>query len=235
MKIKKLSVVIPVYNEKNTIEIILDRVQKADLGDIEKEIIIVDDGSKDGTREILKKYENVYKVIYHSQNNGKGAAVMAGFGLATGDYVVVQDADLEYDPNDFRLMINKAEKDNAEVVYGSRRLGKAKKKNPMAGWQYYFGGVLLSVLANLLYGSNITDEPTCYKMVSKKVLNKIKLEANGFEFCPELTAKIARLKIKIHEVPISYNPRSKKEGKKIKLKDGLIAIWTLIKHRFKKI
>lgn len=232
-KIQKLTIVVPVFNEKNTIEEILRRLEKVDLGAVQKEIIIVDDGSDDGTREILKRYEAEYKIIYHPKNLGKGAAVRAGFAESSGDYVVVQDADLEYDPEDFKKMVEVAERKGADAVYGSRRLGGGAKKNPKAGALYYFGGVLLSELANLLYGTKITDEPTCYKMVSRKALEKLNLTANGFEFCPEITAKIARLKIPIYEVPISYHPRSKKEGKKIKLRDGLIAIWTLIKYRFK--
>lgn len=231
MLIKKLSIVIPVYNEKNTIAELLNKVEAVDLGAIEKEIIIVDDGSKDGTRDILKNFENKYKVICQPKNMGKGAAVRAGFAVASGDFVVIQDADLEYDPNDFKKMLALAGEKNADVIYGSRRLGSAGKKNEKAGWSYYLGGVFLSFLTNLLYGTKITDEPTCYKMVSKKVLDKIKLEADGFEFCPEITAKICRLKIPIYEVPISYFPRSAQEGKKIKWKDGFIAVWTLIKNR----
>ena len=232
MKIKKLSVVIPVYNERNTIEIILERLQKADFGGAEKEIIIVDDGSKDGTREILKKYETIHKIIYHPINIGKGAAVRNGFEQATGDYVIVQDADLEYDPADIKLLIEEAEKKDAAVVYGSRRLGNMSKKNPMAGWHYYMGGVTLSVLTNLLYWTKITDEATGYKMIRRDILEKLNLKSTGFEFCPELTAKIAKRGFKIYEVPITYKPRTVKEGKKIKFKDAIIAVWVLIKHRF---
>jgi hypothetical protein len=146
--------------------------------------------------------------------------------------MVVQDADLEYNPADFREMIKLADEKDAQVVYGSRRLGLVKKKNPSAGWFYHLGGTFLTISTNFLYGTKITDEPTCYKMVSKNVLSRINLKANGFEFCPELTAKIARLKIPIFETPISYYPRNKKEGKKIRLKDGIVAIWTLIKYKF---
>lgn len=227
---KKLSIVVPVYNEKNTIETILSRLEDADLG-VEKEIIIVDDGSKDGTRDILKKYESRYKVLYHEQNQGKGAAVRTGFKNMSGDYAVIQDADLEYNPKDFKRMLEYAKANNAEVVYGSRRLGKGK--SPTAGWQYYLGGVFLTFLTNLLYGTKITDEATCYKMISRNVLNKFNLCSVGFEFCPEITAKIARRKIPIHEIPIDYIPRSKKEGKKIKLKDGLIAVWILVKYKIR--
>jgi len=232
MKIKKISIVIPAFNEEKTIEGLLARVDEVDFGDIQKEVIVVNDGSKDGTAEILGKYQNKYKIIHHSVNSGKGAAVRIGFTESSGDFIVVQDADLEYDPHDLKKMVLYAQEKEAQVIYGSRRLGEVKNKNPKAGWFYHAGGKFLTILTNLLYGTKITDEPTCYKMISREVLGKIDLSSTGFEFCPEITAKIARQKIKIHEVPISYLPRSKKEGKKIRLKDGLIAIWTLIRYRF---
>ena len=235
MRINKLSIIIPAFNEEQNIESILRKIEKVDFGGVQKEVIIVDDGSKDGTRQILKNYEDKYKIIYHLKNLGKGAAVRSGFKEASGDYAIIQDADLEYDPEDIKKMIRKAEEENADVVYGSRRLGAETKKNPKAGWHYHLAGKFLTILANLLYGIHITDEPTCYKMVSRGVLDKITLKARGFEFCPEITAKIGRLKFPIFEVPISYSPRSVKEGKKIKLKDGIIAAWTLVKYRFWKI
>ena len=228
MKIKKLSIIVPAYNEKNTIETILRRLEEVEIG-AEKEIIVIDDGSKDGTREMLLKYETKHKIFYHEKNQGKGAAVRTGLKSASGDYIVIQDADLEYSPSDFKRMLEYAELNNADVVYGSRRLGKGK--SPTAGWQYYLGGVFLTFLTNLLYGANITDEATCYKMISRDVLSKINLCSVGFEFCPELTAKIARQGIKIYEIPISYSPRSKKEGKKIKFKDAIIAVKTLLKYK----
>lgn len=231
MTINKLSIIIPVFNEKSTIEKILDILEKTDLGGVSKEIIVVDDGSRDGMREILKKYESRHKIVYHEINQGKGAAVRTGLQRITGDYVVIQDADLEYNPSDFKRMLEYAAANNAEVVYGSRRLGKGK--SPSAGWQYYLGGLFLTFLTNLLYGTKITDEATCYKMVSRNVLGKFNLCSDGFEFCPEITAKIARQKITIHEIPIDYTPRSRAEGKKIKLKDGFIAIWTLLKYKIK--
>jgi glycosyltransferase involved in cell wall biosynthesis len=227
MKINKLSIVVPVYNEEKTIEEILRRIELVDLG-IEKEIVLVDDGSSDKTREILGKYDGKFKIIFHDKNQGKGAALKTGFKEATGDYIVIQDADLEYDPNDFRKMIGVVEKKGAKVVFGSRIL----VKNPKAGPLFYFGGRFLSWLANFLYGINITDEPTCYKMFDAGLLKSIPLECSRYEFCPEIVAKIARLKIPIFEVPISYSPRNKKEGKKIGFKDGLVAVWTLMKYRF---
>lgn len=232
MKINKLSVIVPAYNERATIEEILRRIRAADFGPVEREIIVVDDGSQDGTREILEKYQKDHKIIFHPKNQGKGAAVRTGFLAASGDFLVVQDADLEYDPNDFKAMLALAAQKDAGVVYGSRRLGAAKGKNPKAGLFYHIGGTFLTRLTNFLYGTNITDEPTCYKMFRADIFKKIGFQSNGFEWEPEITAKISRLKIPIYETPISYTPRSKQAGKKIRLKDGLIAIWTLIKYRF---
>lgn len=231
MRINKLSIIIPVFNEISTIERMLDILEKTDLGEVAKEIIVVDDGSRDGTREILKEYETRHKILYHEINQGKGAAVRTGLKNMSGDYAVIQDADLEYNPGDFKRMLEYAMVNSAEVVYGSRRLGKGK--SPTAGWQYYLGGVFLTFLTNLLYGTKITDEATCYKMFSRDTLSKINLCSDGFEFCPEITAKIARRKIIIHEIPIDYTPRSRSEGKKIKLKDGFIAAWTLLKYKIK--
>lgn len=229
ISINKLSIIIPAYNEKGTIREILKMIDEVDVG-ADKEVIVIDDGSIDGTADILIDYRDRYKIIFHDRNRGKGAAIRTGLESATGDYIVIQDADLEYDPNDLKKMLSHAMDKNAEVVYGSRRLGK--RKSPTAGWSYYLGGIFLTYVTNFLYGTRITDEATCYKMISKKVMDKIELSSVGFEFCPEITAKIARLKIPIEEVSISYNPRSKKEGKKIKkIRDGSIAIWTLIKHR----
>lgn len=222
----RLSVIIPVYNEKSTILKVIEKVKKVP---IEKEIIIVDDGSTDGTKEILRnlKNENI-KIIFKEKNEGKGSAIREGLKYITGDIIVIQDADLEYNPNDWLKMIEVVKKRNADIVYGSRILGKNKKSS----FFFYLGGRLLSILANILYNAKITDEPTCYKMFRKEVLNSITLKCKKFEFCPEFTAKVRKKGYRIYEVPISYNPRSIKEGKKIRLKDGLIAIWTLIKYRF---
>ena len=232
MPISKISIIIPAYNEAETLAGVIEKVESADFGQVEKELIIVDDGSRDGTSEIVRGFPEKYKKIFHPTNKGKGSAVISGIAVASGDYVIIQDADLEYDPGDIRPMIAEADKDNAPAVYGSRRLGLARKKNPRAGWLFYLGGVFLSWLTNILYGTKITDEPTGYKMIRKDVLDTIPLCSRGFEFCPEITAKLAKRKIPIIEVPISYHPRSKNEGKKIKLRDGLIAIWTLVKYRF---
>lgn len=222
----RLSVVIPVYNEKDTILKLIEKVKSVP---IEKEIIIVDDGSNDGTREILKKInDSKIKIIFKEKNEGKGTAIRNGLKYVTGDIVVIQDADLEYEPMDWLKMINLIKEKNIDVVYGSRILGKSKKSSLF----FYLGGRILSLLANILYHAQITDEPTCYKMFKKEVIKSIDLKCKGFEFCPEVTAKIRKKGYKIYEVPIHYNPRSIKEGKKIRLKDGIIAIWTLIKYRF---
>jgi len=227
----KLSIIIPAYNEEKSIAQIIAKLQSVDWQPHEIELIVVDDGSTDGTPRILSEYGSSIKVI-RQKNQGKGAAVRAGFAQASGDYLVVQDADLEYDPEDIRQMLELAVKDSLKVIYGSRRLGRAKKKNERAGAFFYLGGVFLSWLTNILYGTRITDEATCYKMVRKDVLSTFDLEACGFEFCPEITSKIARQGIAIPEISISYHPRSISEGKKIKWRDGLIAIATLLRYRF---
>ena len=222
----KLSVIIPVFNEIKTIEEILKRVQAVPL---DKEIIIVDDGSTDGTRDILKglSSDNL-KVVLKDKNQGKGSAIREGLKYISGDVVVIQDGDLEYDPFDWIKMLEVMKEKNLSVIYGSRILGKGKKSS----LAFYFGGRLLSVITNILYGTKITDEPTCYKMFKTDLIKSIKLECMGFEFCPEVTAKVLKKRYKIYEVPIKYAPRNIKVGKKIRWKDGAIAIWTLLKHRF---
>jgi len=232
MKISKLSIVIPVFNERDNVLKIIKKIEQTDLGKTEKEIIIIDDCSTDGTRDKLKTIEDRYKVIYQDRNYGKGFALRTGFKHTTGDYVIIQDADLEYDPDDYKIMLQAAENRNANVVYGSRRLKKIN--NRYSGPFFYLGGVLVTVITNLLYGTKITDEPTCYKMFKKGLLDKIRLDCMRFEFCPEITAKIAKLGEKIIEVPIHYYPRRIDEGKKIRWTDGWQAIMVLIKYRFKK-
>ena len=226
----KLSIIIPVYNEKDTILKILDKVDKTHLS-IEKEIIIIDDFSTDGTRDILKdiKKKNI-KIFYHERNIGKGYAIRTGLQHITGEIVIIQDADLEYDPNDYQKLIDQIIKNKAKVVYGSRNLGKGKHER--SHFSFYIGGVFLSKLANLLYGIKITDEATCYKVFRADIIKNINLKCKKFEFCPEVTAKIAKNGIKIMEIPISYHPRKKNEGKKINWKDGIEAIAILIKYRF---
>ncbi len=229
----KLSIIIPAYNEKDTITQILNKMEGLDLG-VEKEIIIIDDYSTDGTREILKQYQNKYQILYHDKNYGKGRALRSGLVKATGDYTVIQDADLEYDPNDFKTMLKKITETGGQAVYGSRRLQHSYLRRRHSGHIFAIGGIFLTWLANFLYDINITDEPTCYKMFKTDLLKELSLECEGFEFCPEVTAKIAKRKIKIYEVPINYYPRHKNEGKKIKWQDAVTAVRVLFKYRFKK-
>lgn len=228
-EIKKLSIVIPAYNEEKTILELLKRVKSVDLGSIQKEIVVVDDCSKDQTINILKTLNDPeIKVFFHEHNQGKGSAVRTGIQNVTGDVVIIQDADLEYCPEDYSKLLEVV-KQGAEVVYGSR----VKHESFVHMYNLNLFAVhLLSKMANVLYSIKITDEPTCYKMFRTDVLKKINLKCNGFEFCPEVTAKVAKLGIDIKEIPIRYYPRSVEEGKKINWKDGIEAIWTLIKYRF---
>jgi len=228
----KLSIIIPAYNEEKTIVPLLDKVFAVDFGDVEREVIVVDDGSTDSTSDILAAYTHPIIIVRHEKNQGKGMGIRSGIAKASGDYVVIQDADLEYNPNDLKLLLDTALVHNARAVFGSRRLSVADTVNPHGKWQFYAGGVFLTLLANILYGTKITDEPTCYKLVERKLLISLNLQSKRFEFCPEVVAKIGRLKIPIYEVPIHYNPRSVTDGKKIRFKDGLEAIWTLLKYRF---
>jgi len=227
----KLSIIIPIYNEEKTLSELVKQVQAVD---VDKELILVDDGSTDGTHAILKKWQAVSNptitIIYHPHNKGKGAAIATGLNHVKGDIVIIQDADLEYDPQDYLALITPFKNKDVQVVYGSRNL----RKNPRSTFSFYWGGRLLSWITNLLYGSQITDEATCYKVFRADLIKELGIESTGFEFCPEMTGKVLRRKIAIHEIPISYTPRLWDEGKKIKWQDGLIAIWVLIKYRFKK-
>jgi glycosyltransferase involved in cell wall biosynthesis len=225
----KLSIVMPVYNERNTIKEILRRVKQVDLGDIEREIVIVDDGSTDGTRDILAMEEDsVTRVIYHPGNRGKGAAVRSGFEAATGDLIIIQDADLEYDPDDYPRLLDPVVKGKAQVVFGSRFTGPRKN---MLFW-HYLGNRFLALLTNVLYNTTLSDMETCYKLFTRQALEGIELRSNHFDIEPELTAKILKKKIRIFEVPISYAGREMEEGKKITWRDGMPALWTLVKYRF---
>lgn len=231
--IKKLSIVIPVFNEEKTIEKLIKRVIGVDLGKIDKEIIVVDDGSSDRTSKILNevvKKNKSLKLLTHKTNLGKGWALRTGFSKASGDVVVVQDGDMEYEPNDFKKMLDKMDEKGVRVVYGSRRIEPKNKQ--YSGLGFYAGGLFLTYMANILYGCRITDEPTCYKMIDKKLLDNLDVKAKRFEFCPEVTAKICKKGEKIYEVPILYNPRHVNQGKKIKLKDFFEAVWTLLKLKF---
>jgi len=221
----KLSIIIPAYNEKDTIRSLLKKVKDAKLS-IKKEIIVVDDGSKDGTTQLLDFIKGI-KVIEHKKNKGKGAAIRTGIKHATGNIIIIQDADLEYDPKDYQKVINPIIKDEADVVYGSRWL----KQKKWAHFTAFVGGRLLTWTSRFFCPSiKTTDEATCYKAFKANILKGIKLNCTGFEFCPEVTAKIDRLKLRFKEVPINYYPRSKSQGKKINYKDFFIGIWTLIKY-----
>lgn len=225
----KLSVVIPVYNEKNTIKKILSKVQS--VAGIEKEIIMVDDGSTDGTVEILKDIQkNNPDVVMHfkEKNRGKGHTLKIGFALTTGDYVIVQDADLEYDPEDYKKLIRALKEEGVDVVYGSRFSGVYEDMSNL----HYMGNKVLTLATNILFGVLLTDMETCYKLIPGDFVRKIDIKSERFDFEPEITAKILKAGLKIREVPITYRGRTHSEGKKITWKDGLAAIYTLIKFRF---
>ncbi|GAB2619566.1 glycosyltransferase family 2 protein [Emticicia oligotrophica] len=222
-----LSVLIPAYNEINNIQNILNKIGEVD---IPMEIIVVDDGSTDGTRELLNTLKSdKIKVVFHEKNQGKGGAIRTAIAHSKGDIIIIQDADLEYDPQDYFKLIPVIESGKEKVVYGSRFLNK---QNKHSYFSFFLGGQVVTWITNILYFQNLTDEPTCYKVFDAKLLKSIKLNCTGFEFCPEVTAKIAKLGYKIPEVPISYYPRSISEGKKINWKDGVEAIWVLFKYRF---
>ena len=228
----KLSIIIPVFNELETILAIIARVTALP---IEKEVIIVDDASIDGTAEVLKAYakseekDTTTRILFHTNNKGKAAAIKTGLKIATGDVIAIQDADLEYDPNDLLPLIEMIEKGETDVAYGSRYLKKKEEKNIY--YSFKLGVRVLSIATNLLYGQNITDEATCYKVFRADILKQITLQYNRFEFCPEVTAKVSKLGYKIKELPINYFPRSFEQGKKIGWRDGAKALWLLIKLR----
>ena len=223
----KLSIIIPCYNEEKTIMELINKVMQVDLSMIQKEIIVINDGSEDNTYNILKEIKNI-KTLTNKTNIGKGGSVVRGINISTGNLIIIQDADLEYDPNDYKKLISKAY--DYKVVYGSRILNK---KNKFSTLSFYLGGLFITFATNLLYkNSNLTDQPTCYKLFHSDVIKKINLTSKGFEFCSEITAKILKKNIKITEVPINYYPRSKKEGKKIRWLDGVIALKTLLKYKF---
>jgi glycosyltransferase involved in cell wall biosynthesis len=224
----KLSIVIPVYNEKNTILEVLEHVRNVNLS---KEILVVDDCSTDGTRDILANLpaSDDLKVILQPCNMGKGAALRAGFQAVTGDIVVIQDADMEYDPAEYQVLIQPILANKADVVYGSRFLSGPHRV--LLFW-HSVGNKLLTMLSNMLTDLNLTDMETCYKVFRTEVLKKIKLRENRFGFEPEFTAKVARIKCRIYEVPISYSGRDYSEGKKIGWKDGIAAVYFILKYRF---
>lgn len=227
----KLSIIIPVYNERATILKILKKLYDVNI-EMEKEIIIVDDFSTDGTKDILKKLnvKNI-KIFYHTKNKGKCDAIKTGLKYTTGDFIIIQDADLEYDPKDYKKLLQPILNKEVDVVYGSRFLKKFKKDKTFI-LSHHLGNKLLSILTTILYGSKVTDMETCYKLFRSNIIKNIKLESKRFSFEPEVTAKVLK-KHKIKEVPINFYPRDFEHGKKITWKDGIKHIFYLIKYRFK--
>ena len=239
-----VSVLMPIYNEKAFVKEIVQRVLAVDLSNIgyEKEIVIVDDGSTDGTAQeltqIQKKNKNIL-LMQHEKNKGKGAAIRTAIMNAKGNIILIQDADLEYDPQEYKDLLLPFSKKEVNVVYGTRYIFNSAKQQTNMKLKYkkgyrlaYLGGRVLTTVTNVLYGANLSDEATGYKVFRASVLKNISLKCTKFEFCPEVTAKVLKAGYKIVEVPISYNPRTYEEGKKINYKDGFEAIWTLIKYKF---
>jgi dolichol-phosphate mannosyltransferase len=220
-----VSVIVPVYNEAAHVDELLRAIHASP---VKKEIIVVDDGSTDGTREKLRTMPlaNDVTVVFHEKNCGKGAAIRTALQYARGEYVLIQDSDLEYDPQDYPALLRPLVQRQANVVYGVR------PDRPERGLRFFLGAKLLTHLTNLLYGARIHDEATCYKVFRRSLVAQIDLECHRFEFCPEVTAKLCRMGEKIAEVPIAYAPRSTGEGKKIRHSDGWLAIWTLFRYRF---
>lgn len=224
----RLSIVVPAYNEERTLKEISARVLAA-CGDI-AEVIYVDDGSKDATLAIMKDIARPQDTVLTKQNGGKGSAVRKGYEVAKGNYVIVQDADLEYSPEEIPALLAYAEKNNAEALWGSRRL---KRQKQFAHVGHFIGGTLLTYICNILYGSRLTDQPTCYKMVRRELLQTLPLKENDFRFDPELTVMVLRRGAHIHEQPISYHPRSMEEGKKINWRDWFKWVWVFLTLRLK--
>lgn len=231
---KKLSVIIPIFNEKETICEIVRRVKAIHLEGVDMEIILVDDFSTDGTRDVIeeKLKTEVDKIVFHEKNQGKGAALRTGFQHFTGDFVVVQDADLEYNPMEFQKLLAPLLDGRADVVYGSRFIGEGAHR--VLYFWHFVGNRLLTLASNVFTNLNLTDMETCYKMFKAEVIKKIKVEQNRFGFEPEVTAKVARMGCRVYEIGISYAGRTYEEGKKIGLKDAFTALWCIIKYHYKR-
>ena len=225
---KKITILIPVYNEVNTLRIILEKVENADFCGLEKEIILIDDCSTDGTKEIYPTLP--YKVLYHDVNQGKGASLRDGFKEATGDIILIQDADLEYDPVDYKDLIKLILDNRADVAYGSRLNGGKPSRAFM--FHHLLGNKLLTLVTNILYNTTLTDMETCYKAFRADFIRDIEIKSNRFDFEPEITAKVLKKGARLYELSISYYGREFAEGKKITWKDGFHALWALIKFRF---
>ena len=225
---KKVTILIPVYNEVNTLKQLLKKVEHANFCGLEKEILLIDDCSTDGTKELYGDLP--YKVLYHDYNQGKGAALRTGFLEATGDIIVIQDADLEYDPADYDPLIKLILEGHADVCYGSRLSGGKPSRSFM--FTHLLGNKFLSLLTNILYGSTLTDMETCYKAFRADFIKDITIKSNRFDFEPEITAKVLKKGARLYELPVSYYGRDINEGKKITWRDGIFAIIALIKYRF---
>lgn len=230
MGIKKVSIIIPCFNEKDTIEELLRRVFAVSIPGIEKEIIVVDDGSTDGSCKFTSEQSSRFKLIRHEKNLGKGQAIRSALKSCTGEVILIQDADLEYNPGDYAKLLNPIINREVQVVFGRRVL---EIKGRSAGeYFYYFGRIFLTSVTNLLFFSRLKDQHTCYKVFHKDILDCVTITSVGFEFCAELTAKILKQKIAIKEIPVQYSPRTRLEGKKILVRDGFSSLWMLLKVRF---
>ena len=232
-----LSIIIPCFNEKKSLLRVIAKIKK--IKNIKKQIILVDDGSNDGTTEIIKKklINKIDKIIFHKKNQGKGSAIKSAKKYVKGNFVIIQDADLEYYPVDYHKLLNKLKKKKFKIVYGSRVLGRTESLNFLSIKNFpknfrIIGNYFLTFISNFINNQSLTDVHTCYKMFDKKIFLSLNIQEKGFSFCPEVTTKIAKLSYPIAEVPIKYNGREIKDGKKIRLKDAFIAIYTILKYRY---